>query len=57
MCIIIASVCLFLSYSFFMDNQYINGFINFTIAIGFLIMMYKNIQKTKVYMKEKKGNK
>jgi len=57
MCIIIASVCLFLSYSFFIDNQYINGFINLIIAIGFLIMMYKNIQKTKEYMKDKKGNK
>jgi len=41
-----------------MDNQYTNGFINLVIAIGFLIMMYKNIQKTKEYMNTKnKGNK
>jgi hypothetical protein len=41
-----------------MDNQYINGLINLVIAIGFLIMMYRNIKKTKEYMKNKnKGNK
>ena len=57
MCIIIASVCLFLSYSFFMDNQYINGLINLIIAIGFLIMMYNNIRKTKEYIRQKNNNK
>jgi len=57
MCLIIASVCIYLSYSFFADGQYVNGSINGIIALFFIIMMVRNIKKTKEYMKEKKNKK
>jgi len=56
-CLIIASVCLYLAYSFFIDAQYLNASINIIIALIFIIMMIKNIKKTKEYMKEKKNKK
>jgi large-conductance mechanosensitive channel len=47
MCLVISLLFSALSYSFFMDGDLINGFINLIIAIFFIFLLARNIIKTK----------
>jgi hypothetical protein len=55
MCLIIASVCLYLSYVFILDAQYINASINGIIALIFIMLMIRNIKANKKYIKDKES--
>ena len=56
MCLIIAGIFSYLSYSFYIDNNILNASINAVIAIFFIVLLIRNIIKSKKYLKEK-GNK
>ena len=57
MCLIIAGVFIYLSYSFYIDNNILGTVINGFIAIAFLALLIRNIKKAKKYIKEKESNK
>ena len=57
MCLIIAGVFIYLSYSFYIDNNILGAVINGIIAIIFLILLIRNITKAKKYIKEKENKK
>jgi len=46
MCVIIAAVFSYLSYSFYIDNDILNAVINGSIAIFFIGLLIRNILKT-----------
>jgi len=54
MCLIIALVFGYLGYSFFIDGNITNGSINLAIAIFFILLMVRNIIKTKKERMDKK---
>ncbi|MCK5293138.1 MAG: hypothetical protein KAJ49_00690 [Arcobacteraceae bacterium] len=53
MCLIIASVFLYLGYSFFLEGDILSASINGVIAILFMSLMVRNILKTR---EERKAN-
>ena len=57
MCLIIAGVFIYLSYSFYIDNNILGAVINGIIALIFLILLIRNIKKAKNYIKEKENKK
>jgi hypothetical protein len=56
-CLIIAGVFMYLSYSFYIDNNILNASINGFIAVFFVILLIRNIIKSKKYIKEKENKK
>jgi hypothetical protein len=56
MCLIISGVFIYLSYSFYIDNNLTATLINGTIAIFFIILLIRNIIKSRKYLKEKDTN-
>jgi large-conductance mechanosensitive channel len=54
MCLIIAGVFSFLSYSFYTEGSFINAVINGLIAVFFIALLIRNILKMKA--ERKKGN-
>jgi hypothetical protein len=53
MCLIIAGVFMYLSYSFYIDNNILNASINGFIAVFFIILLIRNIIKSRKYIKDK----
>lgn len=47
MCLVLTFVFGFLSYSFFSDGDMANGSINGVIALGFAVLLTRNILKTR----------
>jgi hypothetical protein len=47
MCLVLGFVFAFLSVSFFMENNILNGTVNAFIALVFFVLMIRNILKTK----------
>ncbi len=56
MCLLISCVFAFLSYSFYQDGSYLNSFINGAIALFFIILLIRNIIKTKKEKEQLKNN-
>ena len=56
MCLIISGVFIYLSYRFYIDNNLTATLINGTIAIFFIILLIRNIIKSRKYLKEKDTN-
>ncbi len=56
MCLIISGVFIYLSYSFYIDNNLTATLINGTIAIFFIILLIRNIINSRKYLKEKDTN-
>lgn len=56
MCLVIAMVGLAMSYNFFITENYIASIGSFVVAIGFIILMIKNILHVKKLKKEKKND-
>lgn len=54
MCLVIALIFLALSYTFYNDNNMLGFYINLAIAFLFIILMIRNILKTKEKKLEKK---
>jgi len=52
MCAVIAGVFLYLSFNFYQSDDITNALINGIIGIGFIILLIRNILKTK---KERKS--
>lgn len=46
MCLIISGIFLYLSFSFYADDNLINALINGLIGIFFLLLLIRNIRKT-----------
>jgi len=57
MCLIISGVFIYLSYSFYMENNILGASINGVVAIGFLVLLIRNIIKAKKYIKDKESKK
>ena len=57
MCLIISSVCLYLAYIFYIDNDMLNASINVIIALIFIFLMIRNIKQTRKYMRDKESKK
>jgi len=57
MCLIIACVFSYLAYTFYIDNQILNSIINATIAVVFIILLLRNIIKSRKYLKNKENEK
>jgi len=57
MCLIIAFVFSYLSYSFYIDGEILNSIINATIAVIFIILLVRNIIKSRKYLKNKENKK
>jgi|GEM_PF-1351705 len=53
MCLIIAGVFSYLAYIFYQDGDTLNALINGTIAVGFILLLVRNILKTIKERKEK----
>ena len=53
MCLVLTLIFSYLSFIFFSEGDNINGAINGVIALGFIILLARNIIKTK---KEKEKN-
>ena len=53
MCLIIACVFSYLSYVFYVDGDITNSLINGSIALGFIVLLVRNILKTKKERKTK----
>jgi len=56
MCVIIAGIFSYLTYIFYIDNDFVNASINGIIAVFFLGLLIRNILKTKKEIKEKNKN-
>jgi len=54
MCLIISGVFIYLSYTFYIDNNITGAVINGLVAILFIILLIRNIIK---YLKEKENKK
>lgn len=54
MCLIIAFVFAYLSFSFYEDGSMLNAGINGTIAVFFIGLLVRNIIKTRQMIKDKK---
>jgi len=52
MCLIIACVFAYLSFSFYEDGSMLNATINGIIALFFIILLVRNIMKTRKLKKE-----
>ena len=57
MCLIISGVFIYLSYTFYIDNNISGAVINGLVAILFIILIIRNIIKSKKYLKEKENKK
>lgn len=53
MCLIIASVFGYLSFSFYTDGSLLHASLNGAIALFFVVLMIRNIKKAKAYKREK----
>lgn len=47
MCFVLSGIFSYLAYSFYIDNDIVNATINGVIALFFLILLTRNILKTK----------
>jgi len=47
MCVVLSGVFSYLAYSFYMNGDIVNSTINGLIALGFIILLGRNIYKTK----------
>ncbi len=54
MCLIIACVFAYLSFSFYEEGNMVNASINGAIALFFMILLIRNIVKTRKMIKDKK---
>ena len=55
MCLVIAGIFTYLSYIFYIDNNILNASINGLIAIFFIVLLIRNIIKSRKYIKEKEN--
>ncbi|MEA3354261.1 MAG: hypothetical protein U9Q33_10650 [Campylobacterota bacterium] len=52
MCLIISVLFTYLAFSFYSEGDTLNALINGTIAFGFILLLIRNILKTKKERKE-----
>ncbi|QDF28144.1 hypothetical protein [Halarcobacter anaerophilus] len=54
MCLVISLICLALAYTFFQDSNMQGAVISFLTAVFFIILLVRNILKTKKEREDKK---
>ena len=55
MCLILFGIFSYLSYVFYIDNEFLNASINAIIAFILIVLLIKNIVKSRKYIKNKKN--